>query len=49
MRATWSLTKWSVADYEALLADIVAGKVAISSDLVLAPESTENVTVNYVE
>ena len=47
--ATWSLTKWSVADYEALLADIVAGKVTISSDLVLAPESTDIVTVNYVE
>ena len=47
--ATWSLEKWSVADYEALLADIVAGKVAISNELVLAPESTANVTVNYVE
>ena len=47
--ATWSLEKWSVADYEALLADIVAGKVAVSSELVLAPESTANVTVNYVE
>ena len=47
--ATWSLEKWSVADYEALLADIVAGKVAVSNELVLAPESTANVTVNYVE
>ena len=30
-------------------ADIVAGKVTISSDLVVAPESTDNVTVNYFE
>ena len=47
--ATWSLKNWSVADYEALFADIVAGKVAISSDLVLYPENTANVTVTYVE
>ena len=46
---TWSLANWSVADYEALYAKIVAGEVAVSSDLVLAPESTANVTVNYVE
>ncbi|MBQ3503285.1 MAG: BMP family ABC transporter substrate-binding protein [Oscillospiraceae bacterium] len=47
--ATWSLTKWTVADYEALLADIVSGKVVVSNELVTAPESTANVTVNYVE
>jgi len=47
--ATWSLANWTVAEYEALFADIVAGKVAISSDLVLAPESNATVTVNYVE
>ena len=47
--ATWSLKNWSVADYEALYAEIVAGKVTISSELVLAPESTANVTVNYYE
>ena len=47
--ATWSLEKWSVADYEALYADIVAGKVTISNELVTAPESTDVVTVNYVE
>ena len=46
---TWSLTKWSVEQYEALFADIVAGKVSISADLVLAPESTANTTVTYVE
>ena len=47
--ATWSLTGWTVADYEALYADIVAGKVAISADLVEFPESTANVTVNAIK
>ena len=47
--ATWSLKNWTVADYEALYKDIVDGKVAISSELVLYPENTANVTVNYVE
>ena len=47
--ATWSLKNWSVADYEALFADIAAGKVAISDELVTAPESTDNITVTYVE
>ena len=47
--ATWSLKNWTVADYEALFAEIVAGSVAISDALVLAPESTGNMTVNYVE
>ena len=47
--ATWSLSNWSVADYEALYAKIVAGEVAISDELVLAPESTDNMTVNYIE
>ena len=47
--ATWSLANWSVAEYEALFAEIVAGSVAISDALVLAPESTGNMTVNYVE
>ena len=47
--ATWSLKNWTVAEYEALYADIVAGKVAISDALVLHPENTANVTVNYVE
>ena len=46
---TWSLTNWSVADYEALFAKIVAGEVAISADLFTAPESTANVTVSYIE
>ena len=43
--ATWSLTGWTVAEYEALFADIVAGKVAIANDTVEFPESTANVTV----
>ncbi len=47
--ATWSLANWSIADYEALYAKIVAGEVTISGDLVIAPESSANVTVNYVE
>ncbi len=45
---TWSLTNWTVEEYEALLADIVAGNVEISSDLVEYPESTDNVTVNAI-
>ena len=47
--ATWSLKNWTVAEYEALYADIVAGKVTISSELVKFPANTANVTVNYVE
>ena len=43
--ATWSLTGWTVEEYNAMLADIVAGKVVISADLVEYPESTANVTV----
>ncbi len=47
--ATWSLTNWSVSDYEALYAKLVSGEIKVSSDLVTAPESTANVTVNYIE
>ena len=47
--ATWTLTGWTVEEYEALYADIVAGKVAISADLVEFPESSANVTVNAVK
>ncbi len=46
---TWSLKNWSVEDYNALFADIAAGKVTISSDLVSEPESTANVTVNVIK
>ena len=47
--ATWSLTGWTVEEYEAMLADIVAGKVTIDGADVPAPESTANVTVNVIE
>ena len=47
--ATWSLTGWTVEEYEALFADIVAGNVTIASDVVEFPESTANVTVNLVK
>ena len=47
--ATWSLQNWSVADYEALLGKIVSGEITISDELVTEPQSTANVTVNYVE
>ena len=43
--ATWSLTGWTVEEYNALFADIVAGKVAIANDTVEFPESSANVTV----
>ena len=47
--ATWSLANWSVADYEAMFADVASGALVISDELVTAPESTANVTVTYVE
>ena len=47
--ATWSLTGWTVEEYEAMLAGIVDGSVAISDELVEFPESTANVTVNAVK
>ena len=47
--ATWSLDNWSVEDYEALFAKIVSGEIVVDSSLVLAPETTANVTVTYVE
>ena len=47
--ATWTLENFSVADYEALFAEIVAGTVTVSDALVLHPENTANVTVTYVE
>ena len=46
--ATWSLS-WSVEEYEAMFAEIVSGTIVISDELVLAPESTANMTVNYFE
>jgi basic membrane protein A len=46
---TWSMTNWTVENYEALFADIAADKVAISVDQVEVPESTANMTVNYIQ
>ncbi len=46
---TWSMQKFTVDDYEKLFAEVVAGTVEVSSELVLAPESTDNMTVTYVE
>ena len=47
--ATWSLQNWTVDDYNALFADIIAGNVTIDASDVPAPQSTANVTVNIVE
>ena len=47
--ATWSLTGWSIADYEALFAKIASGEVVVPVEQVAQPQSTANVTVNYVE
>ena len=47
--ATWSLEGWTVADYEAKLADIVAGKVVVDNADVPEPASTANVTMNIVK
>ena len=47
--ATWSLTGWTVEEYEAMLADIVAGKISIDNADVAEPASTAHVTVNIVK
>ena len=47
--ATWSLTGWTVEEYEAMLADIVAGTIVIDNADVPAPASTANVTVTVIE
>lgn len=47
--ATWSLENWTVEEYEALFAEIAAGNVEISNELVTDPASTDNVTVNIVK
>lgn len=46
--ATWSLSNWSVDDYNALLKDIKDGKVSIDADWNNL-NSTDNVTVNVIE
>ncbi len=47
--ATWSLTGWTVEEYNAMLADIVAGTVEISAETVEAPESSDVMNVIYVK
>ena len=47
--ATWSLTGWSVEDYNTLFEGIVAGTVSISNEEIAKPASTANVTVTIVE
>ncbi len=50
--ATWSLKNYTVAEYEAQLADVVSGKLVIDStdmpDNAVAGLDLANVTVNYV-
>ena len=46
--ATWSLKNWSVADYEAMMKDIISGKLAIDNDYEKVA-STAHVTLNVVE
>ena len=47
--ATWSLTGWSVEDYNTLFDGIVAGTVSISNEEIAEPASTANVTMNIVK
>ena len=47
--ATWSLKNWTVEEYEALLADIVSGKVAIDNDFKNLGSNTPEVTLTIVE
>ncbi len=45
---TWSLTKWSVDEYKAMLADIVSGKIAIDDNYENLA-STDSLTLNVIE
>ena len=45
--ATWSLTKWTVDEYNTMLKDIVNGKITIDSDYNNL-KSTDNVTLNII-
>ena len=47
--ATWSLENWTVEEYEALVAEVAAGNVEISDELVTDPVSTDNVTIEIVK
>ena len=46
--ASWSMTNWSVADYEALFGKIASGEVVVPMEQTAAPESTANLTINHV-
>ena len=46
--ATWSMTQWSVEDYEALFAKIASGEIEVPVEQVAEPQSTANVKVNFV-
>ena len=45
--ATWSLTKWTVDEYNTMLKDIVDGKITIDSDYNNL-KTTDNVTLNII-
>ena len=47
--ATWSLTEWTVADYEALFAKIASGEVVVPVEQVAQPQNTAHVTVSYID
>ena len=47
--ATWTLQGWTVEEYEALLAAIVAGDVAIDADFANLGTNTPNVNLNIVK
>jgi basic membrane protein A len=50
--ATWSMENYTVAEYEAQLADVIAGKIAIADDVLendaITSVSFSNVNLNYV-
>lgn len=46
---TWSLTGWTIDEYNALFADIVAGNIVIDDAIIAEPASTENVNVNIIK
>ena len=46
--ATWSLTKWSVDDYNAMLKDMAEGKLVVDEDYTKLA-STDSLTLNEVK
>lgn len=45
---SWRLTKWTVAEYEALFTEMKAGKVEVSADIENKPATTL-ITVDYID